>query len=393
MRWSSFTLLCHSESREVNQKEEGADMMKRILLLMVVAVFALPMISAVDVGAGTGIDVSAEKFVPLVWMCDHRQVCDDLVEPGTIPLPCLVERIENYAFEGEQISWHVLVMDKNGIDKIKDVFMTIGPKQGPGNRVEADCKPDHILAGGEQIDEHCNARILEEHLLVATYNDTMAYYNCTFTVESPNSMDSQYFLTVEADDLDGQSGTMDENEFWFFNPVISLVIDGMIDFGTVRPGATSYSDTITVGNDAELGSGVLMEMFIAGTDFYDPAHSGAKCPTTNQLLLSNDNFKCDQGDGICYFASHASWDTKNVMDPFGPYLADAEGYMEIPHGNLLSQAKEIIGSEKYSTFIFSRNGNILAPGGEMSLTFKLQLPEPCNGDFSEGSIYFWGEAV
>jgi hypothetical protein len=29
----------------------------------------------------------------------------------------------------------------------------------------------------------------------------------------------------------------------------------------------------------------------------------------------------------------------------------------------------------------------------MALTFKLDLPEPCIGDFDSGKIYFWGEAI
>jgi hypothetical protein len=29
----------------------------------------------------------------------------------------------------------------------------------------------------------------------------------------------------------------------------------------------------------------------------------------------------------------------------------------------------------------------------MSLTFRLNVPEPCNGNFNSGHIYFWGEAV
>jgi len=27
------------------------------------------------------------------------------------------------------------------------------------------------------------------------------------------------------------------------------------------------------------------------------------------------------------------------------------------------------------------------------ITFKLSLPEPCNGNFNDGKIYFWGEAI
>jgi hypothetical protein len=29
----------------------------------------------------------------------------------------------------------------------------------------------------------------------------------------------------------------------------------------------------------------------------------------------------------------------------------------------------------------------------MSLIFRLNVPEPCNGNFNSGHIYFWGEAV
>ena len=56
-------------------------------------------------------------------------------------------------------------------------------------------------------------------------------------------------------------------------------------------------------------------------------------------------------------------------------------------------SKEIIGTENFSPSIVSSIGNELTPGSDMALTFKLNLPEPCNGDFNTGQIYFWGEAV
>jgi hypothetical protein len=67
--------------------------------------------------------------------------------------------------------------------------------------------------------------------------------------------------------------------------------------------------------------------------------------------------------------------------------------MGIPHGERITQAKEIIGTEIYKSNIVSQIGNVLTPGSEMALTFRLDLPEPCNGDFDSGSIYFWGEAI
>jgi hypothetical protein len=351
-----------------------------VLVSLVLTLSLLPAVLSTDVGGGVGIKVETEKFAPMVWMCDHRQVVDDNVEPGRVSDggQILVERVENYAFEGEQIAWDVLVMDKNGIEKVKDVYMTIGSSQGTGNDIEANCMLMQVLQKGDPILNSCNARILEEELNNVNYDNTMAYYQCTFTVETPGSMHGEYWVTVEAEDLDGLQATMDENEYWFLNPEIALSIQGEIDFGTVRPGTVSYSDTLLLGNDAEAGSGVLLDMFMAGTDFYDPMSSGAKCPTTNQLALTN----------FAYFATNGAYSTH------GTSCDDAEGYVDdIAYGDKISQAKEVIGCRDYQEGTDFTPGNVLTPGAELSLTFKLALPEPCNGDFSDGQIFFWGEAV
>ncbi len=358
--------------------------MKRSTAVLAAAILVLAVIpvTAVDIGTGIGVNIETEKFKPLIWMCDHRIVYDDNVEMGIIcdpDDPCeLIERIENYAFEGEQIHWEVLVMDKNGIEKIKDVFITVGSSQGTGNDIEANCKLHHVLVKGEPIGETCHARIGEEWLQYASEN-TMAYYDCVLTVETPESMAGEYWVTVEVEDLDGLSSTMDENEYWFFNPEIALAIDGQLSFEDVRPGSFAYSETITVGNDAEAGSGVLLDMFITGTDFYDSSSSGAKCPTTNQLSLKQFD----------YFATNGAYGSNK--DP----RRDAEGYVGICYGDKfqtsLYDTCEIIQGPKLSGGYYA--GNVLSPGAEISMTFRLDLPEPCNGDFDSGQIFFWGEAV
>src|SRR3989344_4767103 len=210
--------------------------------------------------------VEVEDFVPLVWLCDNRIVYDDGTETGRVSEDGteLIERINNYAFEGEQIQWQVLVMDKNGKEKISDVYATVGPTQGEGNDIEVNC----VRTTQTYIPESCNARILEEKIYEFD-PDTMAFYDCTFTVETQESMYGEWWITVEAVDLDGLFGTMDENEYWYLNPVISLVIEGDLTFENVRPGTSSYSETLLVGNDADEGSGVMLDMFISGTDFYD----------------------------------------------------------------------------------------------------------------------------
>src|SRR3989344_4665822 len=163
-----------------------------VLGLLVLAI--VPGVLAVSVGSGVNPDITTEDFAPLVWMCDHRVVYDDATEPGRISGDgrTLVERINNYAFEGEQIQWKVLVMDKNGVEKIRDVYGTVGSTQGEGNDIEVNC--DLMGWRPDRIPESCNARILEEELRTFDSN-TMAFYECTLTVETSDSMYGEYWIT------------------------------------------------------------------------------------------------------------------------------------------------------------------------------------------------------
>jgi len=377
--------------------------MKNLLTLLVLSLMVigvLPGVIADDTGVGIDIDIETEDFEPRVWMCDNRIVLDDPVEWGRVSQDGqgMMERDHNYAFEGEQIGWKVLVMDKNGIEKISDVYATIGTSQGEGNDIEVNCQ----RVGGvdnSQIPASCNARILEEQITKFD-SDMMDFYECTLTVETSDSMYGEHWVTVEAEDLDGLLGTMAENEYWFFNPIIALSIDGDLTFEEVRPGIDAYSSTLLVGNDADDSSGVELDMFISGTNFYDSSPSGAMCPTTNELSLS----------AFRYFATHGAYSTQNDMQQDtgfrGTYDVattrnrDAEGYVNIQYGDHFDpsvyEEAEIIQAgwqvEGPGPVGYYR-GNILTPGDEMALTFKLSLPEPCNGDFDTGQIYFWGEAI
>jgi hypothetical protein len=358
--------------------------MKTLLSFLVMALLVLsvaPSVLAVNVGTGITPDIVTEDFAPQVWMCDQRVVLDDATEPGRVSEDgqLLIERKNNYAFEGEQIQWTVLVMDKNGVEKIEDVYATVGDVQGEGNDIEVNCQRQAI-PNGVQLPAACNARILEEQLTTFD-SDTMDAYICTLTVETPESMYGEYWITVEAMDLDGLAGTMDENEYWFLNPVIALSIDGDLTFEDVRPGTSSYSSTLLVGNDADDGSGVILDMFISGTDFYDSSSSGAMCPTTNQLSLST----------FRYYTVNGAYST--AADP----RSDPEGYVPIRYGigfndpNPFYDNNEIMQVSK--GFGGYYHANLLTPGAEMAITFRLNLPEPCNGDFDTGAIYFWGEAI
>jgi len=108
-------------------------------------------------------------------------------------------------------------------------------------------------------------------------------------------------------------------------------------------------------------------MYISGTDFYDSTSSGAMCLDTNQLALSA-----------------FSYDVVN-----GEFMSDD---MSILPGNTIAQAGRMMDHAIFGTTTPDFR-NFLAPGAEMAITFQLDLPEPCNGDFDTGSIFFWGEAI
>ncbi len=355
----------------------------------------MPVVLGTDVGVGIGVEIVTEDYAPNIWMCDSRTVSDDNTQPGRDKVPGaeLLERTGNYAFEGEQIEYTVLVKDKNGIQKISDVFGTLGDVQGAGNDIEVNCVEGAgaAIADPTVFDPSCNARILEEVLTGPINPATERYYTCTFTVETADSHYGEWWYTVEVEDLDGETATVDENEYWFLNPVIALSVDGDLSFDNVRPGTHSYSDTLLVGNDADDGSGVVLDMFVSGTDFYDSASSGAACPTTNQLSL----------DRFDYHATNGAYSTEDDA------RSDAEGYVPIGYAtgfhnptnfydtdsaNNNNGGFEIIQSDTVLGGLYFA-GNTLTPGAEVAMTFRLDLPEPCNGDFDTGSINFWGEAI
>src|SRR3989344_8941337 len=149
--------------------------MKSLFTLSVMALLVLavmPAVIAVSIGSGIGVDIVTEDFAPLVWACDDRVVMDDATEPGRTSDDGdeLVERLNNYAFEGEQIEWTVLVMDKNGIEKVVDVFATVGTSQGEGNDIEVNCQ----RVSDRSLDS-CNPRILEEKIKYFD-SETMQFY-------------------------------------------------------------------------------------------------------------------------------------------------------------------------------------------------------------------------
>lgn len=341
-----------------------------------------------------GFCIGPLQLRPKVYIDQNtRQIIEDYSEPGAISVGGeeLVERIENYAFEGEQIHWEVLVWSDNGKESIDDVAVAV-EKLGVGDtEIESNCRM--IDRGEDDTNTGLPFEIYDGEELVFWNEDTMQWFNCTLTVETPISMHGEHKIIAYAVDTHGFVGLSEEFEQWFLNPVVSLGISGDIRFRSLRPGATEISEPVRITNNAESGSGVLLDMFIAGTDFYDLAHAGTMCPISNVLNLSN--FK--------YYASNGAYNTCEHLGAEGLSAtiddADAQCYVGIPYyvdgaGDLGNNNFQRIIANTPSAFGVYSAGNVLSPGGDVILNFKLSLPEPCNAEsFNQGQIKFFGEAI
>ncbi|MFH1211602.1 MAG: hypothetical protein V1659_01600, partial [Candidatus Woesearchaeota archaeon] len=311
-------------------------------ILIVVALVFLPFSEAATTNSvGVGIGVTPGNIAPQIWMdTTTRELTDTFGNPIT--------RTNNYAFTGEQLRWRVLVRDENGITGLI-VESTVGPSQGTGNPAQAGC----TLEATQPTD----GATFGWASGVSFDSKTDLIYYCILSVEP--GMRGQYWAQAVVTDALGAQDSFHEDSFFYFNPAISLTIIGAGNglvfteegqaTGIVRPGRTGYSQSILVRNTAASGSGVILDVDIKGTDFYDSSSSPARCPTTNQLGLNN----------FRYFA------TKGVYTTAGSATVDSEGYETIGYNwqNLIRGS--------------GTPGSRLAQGTEATLTFKLNLPSPC----------------
>ncbi len=344
--------------------------------------------------------VNIVRDPPQVFKCGNTSYLDDNTEPGRVSQGReeLVERMTNYVyegdellkwkylFEGEQIKWRVFVLDRNGIEKVKDVYATIGSSRGAGNDIEANCHFENILSVGATPDSSCNAVLNgEEQSLTNVSDRTAAYYTCTMTIETADSMYGMFWTTVEAEDNDGNLAIMNESELIFANPIISLSINDSIKFENLTPGKTAYSNVISVESASDEGSGVVLDMFISGTDFYS-LENFSYCPEQYKLGLNRFSYK----------AEIENYSTMNDLEIGGNRHKDEEGYININYGvgfnnpNPFYNRYEIIQDGKDGVYYL---GNQMREGQKMDLKFKIDVPKNCTGSFDNGNIYFWGEAI
>jgi len=406
--------------------------MKKLLSLLTMALLVmsvLPTVFAAGTGGSLGGGIEVEEFAPMVFQCGERVLMDDDIQPWRVTdeHDAMYERNQQYLFEGERYSVEVVVFDKNKIqDNMVDLVLegeeyctTECVDDGTGTCVEQEiCYPfDDYTINCVEIPsvydfKRCNARIDEETL---TWDPlTMEAYRCSIDILDSEHMYGTYWMKVRSTSgLTDEEGEYDEIARWFINPMISLSVDGDLDFDDVRPGTASYS-TVLLENTAE--GGVLLDMFITGKDWPAADTDLGRCQNVDHKGNVHGSYVNYLPLGAFrYYAENGAFSTRDDMQVddgvSGEYnigfdrVVDAEGYVNIQRQinagfeEAMFDDAEIIQANPIALTptIDSYAANVLYPGSAgMSITFRLMLPEPCYGEFeseSDGSIFFWGEAI
>jgi len=376
----------------------------------------MPIVAPAGAGGSLGGGIEVEEFEPIVFQCGERVLWDDDVQPWRITgeHDDLLERNNHYLFDGERYQVDVLVFDKNKIDESMVDLVLEGEEfcelvcPGVGGVCQTVCvqyDDFEINCVENQVEfDACNAMIDEEDL---EYDElTMDGYTCTIDILDSEHMYGTYWLKVRAvSGLTGEEGEYDEIARWFVNPMISLSVDGDLDFSDVGPGTSSYS-TVLLENTAE--GGVLLDMFVTGNDWPAADSELGRCQNVDDQGAVHGGFVNYLPLGAFrYYAENGGYSTRDDMEvDDGTYSSsidrdsDAEGYVNI-HRQLNAGFEEDMFDEaeiiQANPMGVAYGANILYPGSAgMSVTFRLNLPEPCYGAFeseSDGSIFFWGEAI
>ena len=329
-----------------------------------------------NAGSSIGIEVEATGSAPRIYMDPNTRILLHNYANGNVEL---VERENNYAFQGEQIVWDVVVWDKNGVEDIADVDVSAGTEEDDGsNDIEVECD-----ANGRTDAPGAYGAYDDEGNALAWDVETMRWYTCIFTVETPeaDNMHGEMWIVARVIDQDDNVDTVEEDSFFFLNPEIALAVSDesvvfrAADGGAVEPGMRVYSNTFLVESAVEDDSSVMLEVSISGEDFFDPVSSHAKCPVSNVLALTN----------FAYFATSGDYSTLTNAG------SDAEGYDLVPYETGDINDRQFLIDDPNPADAF--RPQVLMEGEEYAITLRLDMPRPCKGNFVDGEIFFWGRAI
>jgi len=372
-----------------------------IALLMVALV---PMVLAEEAGTGGGVSVGVGNPNDAPVVCTDHTARSWYPNDQTIYTAraygnffvnrygdqvCEVSERGNYVFAGETLTYYVLVQDLDGADDIQDVILQ---KDGVGIGA---CAPIDYSINRDKF--NCNKLDWNED------EDTMQLYKCKMVVRSGSGWNNAVSdINVKATDrgTPALSGTSAWTDRLVMNPALQVSLNGGISFGTVEPGETAMSNSVYLKN---VGSnGVVMDMYIASDDYFtDPNRPDAICGDANGIpyykfsyyatkgsLNSGANNNQDNGLGVPTGEIKSGIEIMGGAEGDNPYqcVSNPDEYTTLPsHSGEIWDMCRIINHR--------HDGSLLVQGQSMSLTFQLDVPEPCEGSFSEREFHFVGRVV
>lgn len=298
----------------------------------------------------------------------------------------------NYAFTGEQIKEKVLVRDTNGASDIVSTILTVNGTDTvvcdeltvttaddeptiPGKQVGGA----GTLSDGEAVDF---SQIPAVGSAEAGFDDRFdKVFRCILTVLS--SYGGENIVRIKATDGSGSVTNEGITQNWIFNPAIVLDIstnNGLpkILFEQGVPGQTVYSiNKLIITNMAD--NGVDLFLWISADDLTDPI-GPAICPVSNVLEVDEDPTVVKPLEGMDYRGQR------------GTTVGDWEDIPNPDPGDGCS----LTGTCKGANGIVEPgvpSSNRINKNQHAEVQFRLTIPIPCIGDFTDGDIHIVAMAV
>jgi len=367
-----------------------------VIALMVLSMAPVVLADGTDVGGGIIIGVNSTNNVPVVYTdatqrswYPNDQTFKTANVYGTAGVNVYGDDFYDlgirgdYVFAGETVTNYVIVEDKDGASDIDSVILT---KDNIGMGSCSEIAEANLIAGGA-VDLNVVALGYADWAAYAlakfgvTWDtDTMNVYRCKMVVQ--NAWTGVPEINVKATDRAGATA-IGRTDRLTMNPALKIDLNGQINFGSANAGDTVTSNTVYLENVGT--EGVVMDMYIASDDYFtDPNNAAAICGLANGIPF----------DAFSYYATKGSVDSGSNDNAF-PGLstqvapicaANADEYTTLTsHSEHVEDMCRIINHRSTASF--------LTQGQSMSMTFRLTVPTPCKGSFSDGEFHMVGRVV
>jgi len=372
-----------------------------ILVMALLVMAIMPIVLADSDGANIGIDVvidEPDNSCPSIYQDNTQRSWF----PNNQNLPtaerygdcstnvygdeaCQLDERGNYVFTGESLTYYAIVEDLNGASDIEDVDLLLD------DSLAGDCAQIAIPTGNFPTG-YSNWAAYSAAKYGVTWNaNTMKLYRCQLIVGVSSTSDT--LVSIQAEDEECAIGgtaspTVEDKEYLDFNPDVEIELEGTVSFAKAVPGSTALSTPVQVENEGET---VLDTYIAASTYFTDPTDPDeAICPTGAGIHHSKFAYQARKGSINSGLNDNSN---PGLGEDSGLCSARADEFTALPSfvGNTDGSDAQI--GYMCRIMNFARTASFLSPGDDMSVVFKLSVPNPCRGTYTEGNFYVVGRVI